>query len=1033
MIASEKGLAMIATSWQATGRNPIHPLSKVLLSILLQVGLLSVASAQPVPAFNDTIPSFSYYQAIEELYRGEYRDAERQFIDEIRGAVKIGVTGRWIDAICYHTMLGETYYQQGLPAKALEQFDLACALYLQYPDWMIRVTFEPPRPDTNVTRRVVPWGGSNRQFTLGKFRNQMRYTVGDLGSGQRALRSGGVVQQLQFWQINVIEVIRCTALSIRRRNELLGPLAPNDATTKALVSALSRGATAPNHWSNAWVDLQLGLAYVGQGKVKQALPRLVRSERVAGQFDHPLTCVTLLEQGRLAMEAGKSAEANRLLSEASYSAFYFEDIGTIDEAFRLLTLNRLASSISAVNPMLEPAAAWARRDRFHHIFARLNLAFAKELMRLEDWERAAGAIKTAQARMRDAARARLGNQAQYLMARGLIVGGNTRGQALLDKSLLAAAAMSTRNFQIGLTNRQYDSRQISARRVSNVYQSLLSDPSASDWVFRPLEMMAVIKTPHGAAFDRWIDAEFAQKRPAKALEVSDLVKRRNYLAMLPLTGRTLALADLLEAPPAELTQKQRTTRNDLLLRVPDYQTEMQRGLQLREQIRAQWVDGLEPEAQRKLVKLWRDWDSTLANREQLLTKLALSRIPTTVHFPPQYELAALKAKLKPGQAVLVFHNSQQGMLGFLVTSGGSTHWNCGSAASLSRPLTKFLQDIGNYGPTHDMSTEELLADEWLVSGGKLFDALLGKSSIDVHSLEELIVVPDDLLWYVPFGALPIQPEQSEEVIPLIAKARIRVTPTFSTAVGSSRAWRRVQRSAAVGLAIVPGEKEEDQQRNLKKITSALEHPIQFPEPLPVPAAAFGSMLEELVVLSEQEINSSSPLAWDPLPTKSSAKGSSLGSWLGLPREGPQRLVYPGLRTIAESGGKPSRRKRSGVPGRELFMASCGLIASGAETVLMSRWKVGGESTMEITSEFVQELPYTSASDSWQRAVQLVRELPIDPSREPRVKAGKDDPPLTASHPIFWSGYLLVDSGLPSPAESGAEPQANESIQPPAAK
>ena len=76
--------------------------------------------------------------------------------------------------------------------------------------------------------------------------------------------------------------------------------------------------------------------------------------------------------------------------------------------------------------------------------------------------------------------------------------------------------------------------------------------------------------------------------------------------------------------------------------------------------------------------------------------------------------------------------------------------------------------------------------------------------------------------------------------------------------------------------------------------------------------------------------------------------------------------------------------------------------------------------MNIVREFVQELPHTTAADAWQRSVQLAMELPIQPAQEPRVKAGKDDPPLTAAHPLFWSGYLLIDAGAPA-SEGEEEP------------
>ena len=92
-------------------------------------------------------------------------------------------------------------------------------------------------------------------------------------------------------------------------------------------------------------------------------------------------------------------------------------------------------------------------------------------------------------------------------------------------------------------------------------------------------------------------------------------------------------------------------------------------------------------------------------------------------------------------------------------------------------------------------------------------------------------------------------------------------------------------------------------------------------------------------------------------------------------------------------------------------------------MLLSRWQVGGASTQELVREFVQELPHTTANDAWQRSVQLARELQLDPSQEPRVKWRPDDPPLTAAHPFFWAGYLLLDTGGATVPEDDPAPVA----------
>jgi CHAT domain-containing protein len=93
------------------------------------------------------------------------------------------------------------------------------------------------------------------------------------------------------------------------------------------------------------------------------------------------------------------------------------------------------------------------------------------------------------------------------------------------------------------------------------------------------------------------------------------------------------------------------------------------------------------------------------------------------------------------------------------------------------------------------------------------------------------------------------------------------------------------------------------------------------------------------------------------------------------------------------------------------MATCGLMASGCRTVLLSRWRIGGQSTADLMREFLQELPHDSADNAWRRSVQLASDRLLDPSIEPRLKAPSTSEGIKADHPFFWSGYLLVDTGV----------------------
>ena len=1003
----------------------------VLLAVvgwLAALGIGTPAMAQQVAIGRDSIPSRFYFQGVNELYRGDYRDAGRVFQNEVRGSIKIGITQRWIDVISYHTMLGEVLYHQGQMALALEQYDLACAQFLRNPMWMLRVDFRPPRPDDNrLNQRPPPWGQSVRKFRLGKFQDSYLIRQGDIYSAERAIRGGGgVVQGPELWRVNVVETVRTTALAIRRRNELLGPLAEFDPISKQMLAVLSQGGAPPNHWANAWVELQLGLAYAGQGKVDLAMKRLQRAERVAGEFDHPLTCVALLEMGRLSLEAGKLDQAMQLFADASISAFYYDDLGTIDEAFRLSTICRLASNTESVNPGFDPAMVWARREGYDHIFSRLSLGLAEEALAVGNYQVARAALKTGASRLQDARQGLLGNQLQYLAARLEMIEGKESAQKALMKAVEQHIPMSVHNLQLLLANARFDGRQLQSRSALRVYEALLGDPQPADWVLRPLESLAVLKTPHYAAFDRWLAAVTFKDIP-KTLEIADLAKRHRYLQSLSWGGRLAALRHLLEAPDAQMSPNALGQRNEILLRYPAYDKASKEGAQLLSEIKTDWKSSLEEREKKSLIRKWRQWDDNLSDRESLLRRIGAERFPVDIQFPAQVPIEDVQAQLKPGQALVVFHDTPEQLHGFLMTSRSAKRWDCGPSGRIAGPLKAFLRDLGNFDANHELSSEELTGDSWHKSGARLFDTLFEGSSIDPEAMTELLVVPDGLTWYVPWAALPI-PTEDDSLQTLIKASKIRVAPLVGVAFNRREPLRRVLRTGIAGTAFLPGDTDQEHEEALAALGKAVENPFILPKQFPVPNPVVASVLEMLVVWDDIELEASDPYRWSPIPQGRSGKQTALEYWLDLPQSAPQRVLLPASHTVAERGGKVSKRRRNapGIAGNELFLSSCGLLSTGVQTVLFSNWQVGGESTLELIREFVQELPYTSAADAWQRSVQLSHEFPIEPDLEPRVKAGKEDLELTAAHPIFWSGYVLVDVSIP-PEDPSKEQEPEDPV------
>lgn len=983
--------------------------------------------------FRDTIPDQSHYAGIEELYNGEYRNAQRTFLQSLRSSVKtLGPAGqvRWIDSVCYHAMLGETLFQWGRPEAALEQFNFACSMWLQYPNWLMQVEFNvPPRPDASLGRSTPPWGQSARQFILGKLPPSMGLAMGQIDNSN-VVRSGGVVQQAQLWQVNVVEILRCMALAIRRRNEILGPLAPSDPMSRRLVLQLSRGGAPPNTWPTGWTSVLRGLAHSGMGEAPQAAQYLKQGLVLAGQFDHPLTGTALLELGRLAMASGNYAQAAEYFSEAGFSAFYYGDASVLDDSFRWGVENRFLSgeAIGAADPALALAAQWARRKRLSHVAARLNLAIAEELMAAHDWNGASAALGAATSLLGDARTGVLGTQAAYLTAILQCRTQRNNGPAQLAQAVASQAGISLTNFQLRLANQMFDQQTLASRAAGPIYASLLDDPTAADMVAHPLESMAVMATANEAAFDRWLSTALERKDLGATVEITDRAKRRRFHSAQALGGKLAAVRDLLCKPSDLLTAAEAQQRNDALLRFPDVRSAIERSDELRAQISATWTSEPSKDEQKKLASLWSKYAEALADREAFIRDVALERTPTTLTFPPLVPTVDLQSQLLPGQALAIFHDGSAGLMGVLITAEGATSWQCGQHGDVGAMTTALLRDFGNYDANREMTTDELASDKWRASSANLYEALFAGSNLAPEAVSELIIVPDGVTWYVPFEALWASGGGREAT--LISLTRIRYAPTAGLAFSHPGNWRRVRRTGLLVGEIVPGDAEENKAAAVTQLKEALPEPVELTRPSIAPAPAVATLLDALVVLADIDVEQNEPLAADPLPIDRSAATGGLDQWLTVARAGPQRMLLPGMHTLAERGGKASRRRGVAAPlGDDLFFTSCSLMSAGAETLLLSRWRVGGQSTLELMREFVREAPNASAADAWQRSVQVAMESPVDPVNELRVKTGKKITELTASHPFFWAGYLVVDSGWapPLPEKEEAEVDAVEGV------
>jgi hypothetical protein len=521
--------------------------------------------------------------------------------------------------------------------------------------------------------------------------------------------------------------------------------------------------------------------------------------------------------------------------------------------------------------------------------------------------------------------------------------------------------------------------------------------------------MAVLSTAHDAAFDRWLVAALERKEIPLALEIAERAKRRRFLASRPLGGRPVALRAILEAPAAELSREGVLQRQQILASFPAYRTLADAGQRLADQLRAGPVLPGDPANSKSLSALYDDLGKNATERQLLLAQLAVRRLPTSLEYPPLFAAEPVQQSLRKGEALVVFHSAAGSLYGFLVTQNDSHIWQVRDAIRLRNGISEFLRALGNFGANRQMSIADLQSDKWRAAAAKMFTAIFADARLDLAKTTELIIVPDDVLWYLPFEALVPDGAKPETV--LADRVLIRYGPTAALAISNPQPLRRPQRTAIVADQKGASEAATLSEDTLQELDKALPGPLRIPSPLPQRPRLVAPLMDSLIQFGEIEGSTEGPYGW-PAPKNRGAADSGLNAWFALPFGGPERIILTGFTTAAEQGLKASRRRASitARPGDEIFQFLCGAMADGARTILLTRWRTGGQTNFELVNEFARELPQVPATEAWQRACLLARETPLEASREPRLKRSDElgEPP-TADHPFFWAGYLLVDT------------------------
>ncbi|MEN6459480.1 MAG: CHAT domain-containing protein [Thermoguttaceae bacterium] len=982
-------------------------------------------------------PSLSYYQRFASFYEGEYIEAVKGFESESRSSVKTAQS-RWIDSICYETMCGECYFQMGRLDVALQRFNNALEIFTRFSDWMTKVQFSQSiRPASAGARKPVPWGQSGRRAAIGSYPTSEKMLQGEVDLNS-AVKRGGVVTPATYYPVTPHEIVRCTVLAMRRRAALLGPVCKQDQLSNDVIAAMARPGAPANSWSNCYVDLEHAMAMIAGGRDAQAISYLQRSVLAAGEFDHPLTSVALFELGRQSLLAGKYDEAAKFFQEVTYAAattysssVSIFDYGILEEAFRYGTLTHLAANRKGLYPPLEPAIMWSKRNHLRQLHASLLLCAAENHAVLGNTRQAAAMLDEARTTIgrRVMGAGAIGARLNYLAALvayqqkrvpegnaalAAAIGYMQRGPA--TPAFRGKSGGSLRLFHIGLADATYVEGRVTPRGAMDLFNEVLRDPRPSDWSLDPLETLSTLMTPHPIPFEHWFEAVAERggvKDVASAIEIAERTRRHRFFTSLEFGGRLESLRWTLEAPRDWLSQESTLQRQDLSGRFSEYTKLSERAKEIRAALVKKPPVADSPASVKEQSRQLSELGAIGAQQEAVLREMALRRQPASLVFPPLIPLADIQKSLPPKAAALAFFASGRHLYGFLLNNDQCKYWQVASSQALAKQIQSLLRDLGQYGANHEFSVKDLTETKWKQSGRQVLDTLLKGSPADFsQAFEELAIVPDGILWYLPFEALQVKVDGRPQS--LLSRFRIRYAPTLSLCVPLGSGRNRPGNTAIVLGKLNSTDKEESPEKTFDQLSAVMPGAVMLKPPMPASSSLYAALFQRLVVLDDIT-PSEAPFGWRPISLDRSKSGGTLADWMTLPWGKPDIVLLPGFHTATEDGLK--RMRRGSQPGSEMFLSTCGLMATGARTVLVSRWRTGGQSSLDLVREFAQELPQTSAADAWQRAVLVEMDSRLNLDSEPRIKRGPVDESPKASHPFFWSGYMVIDCCPPPQQET----------------
>ena len=723
----------------------------VVVSILFTNGTGQTVSAQQVVM--SSYPQQNYFLSYSLFSDGDFRRAMRSF--STSGRIKTP-DGFWIDSVCQFAMVGECLYQMGQTEQALKHFDEALNLFLIHQHWMLRLDYPQLRASAK-SRQPVPWAQRARNAPFADIPETINSVQGQINITQLKQGETLLIAGAQYYPLHAEEIQRCMTLALRRRNEILGLTAMASPLTERLAVSMANKSVRVNHWSQSWHSLQHGLILSALGQKTAAIGELQKAVLLAGQFEHSMTSVALVELGKLAYSQENYKQAAQYFLDASVSAGYHEDPLMVEEALRWGATTHAIMGLNGVYPPLANAIRWAHNES-DWLETSLLVSAAETAIASDNTQASATFLNQARAvmRRREMQAGNIGARIQFTQARVEFKSGN---QAAGDTAMATVLAFqknaSPRLIQVRAADSYYKNGAVDENTAGLLFEHVLRDPSSTDWADSPQDCLAFLLTPQSSALQSWLDLVIGRKEFEKAIEITDRFRRQKFYSTLPMGGRMMSLRWVLESPDEGLTDAAQQQRRLLLNKYPVYGQLQQVVKQAQQNIDN---SAIIPDEEADQLKLGEDYGKVLQSilaQETLLREMALEPNAADMMFPPIYDMKKVKKVLDQEELLLTFFMTSRNISAISMSHRDYGFWRIASPNRVKTQISVLLRSLGNFDRSYELDEDDLASEDWRTYADTIMQTLTGNAPDNLFDgIGKVTIVPDGFLWYLPFELLP---------------------------------------------------------------------------------------------------------------------------------------------------------------------------------------------------------------------------------------------------------------------------------------